>query len=165
MSFLQHLWHTQCGCYQGVTTLRLFTHSSLYFKISIALNRDKIEHCSGGFNFTDLSDYIFWFNFCLCKSRFECLRVSFTGQGFGLRPSQFSAIQLWGQWHLEKNCVVMSTQQTQPAACLRLIGTLTTVLGYSIARKCELMKDVVLQYICYMLMNHVSTTTPARSTL
>lgn len=53
--FHRHLWHAQYGCYQGVTTLLLFTHSSSYFKISVALKGDKSEHCLGRFSFTVLS--------------------------------------------------------------------------------------------------------------
>lgn len=56
----------------------------------------------------------------------------------------------------------MSTQQVQPAVGIHLIGTLITVLGYSAAIICEHMK-VVLKYIFYILMNHVSTTS-AKST-
>lgn len=56
----------------------------------------------------------------------------------------------------------MSTQEAKPAVGIQLIGTLITVLGYSETRKCECIKEVVLKYIFYILMNHVSTTS-ARS--
>jgi len=83
--------------------------------------------------------------------RFKCVRISVTEHGISPRPSQFQQRSHEDNDISKWICVTMWTQQAQPAVGIQLIGTLTTIRGYSVARKRKHMKEVVLKYIYSIL--------------